>query len=143
VTNPVIIGGRYRIPDSELREQFTRASGPGGQHVNKTETAVQLWFDLAGTTALTATMRANALRALASRLTSDGELVIAASEHRSRERNREAARERLVDLLDEATRPRRVRRKTRVPKSSKRKRLKHKRQHGRRKALRHKPSMDD
>jgi ribosome-associated protein len=92
------------IPAAELRERFSRSSGPGGQGVNTADSRVELSFDLAGTTALPPHLRDRALARLASRL-SDGVLTIAASEHRNQLANRKAARQRLAAVLRTAIRP--------------------------------------
>ncbi|MEE6296006.1 alternative ribosome rescue aminoacyl-tRNA hydrolase ArfB [Georgenia wangjunii] len=88
----------------ELRWRFSRASGPGGQGVNTTDSRVELYFDVAGSGAFSETQRERVLAALEGRLT-DGVLRIAASEHRSQRQNRESARERLGALLREALAP--------------------------------------
>ena len=92
------------IPAVELRERFSRSSGPGGQGVNTADSRVELSWDLAGSAVLTETQRARATERLASRLV-DGVITISASEHRAQLANREAARERLVALLREAIAP--------------------------------------
>ncbi|HEX3650291.1 MAG TPA: alternative ribosome rescue aminoacyl-tRNA hydrolase ArfB [Pseudonocardiaceae bacterium] len=92
------------IPAAELRERFSRSSGPGGQGVNTANSRVELSFDLAHTTALSPAQRARALDRLANRLT-DGVLTVAASEHRNQLANRRAARLRLAALLRTALRP--------------------------------------
>jgi ribosome-associated protein len=92
------------IPPDELAWQFSRSSGPGGQHVNTTDSRVSLSFDLAATTVLRPELRDRALAALAGRLT-EGVLVVTASEFRSQLRNREAAAERMSALLTAATAP--------------------------------------
>jgi ribosome-associated protein len=89
---------------AELRERFSRSSGPGGQGVNTTDSRVELSFDVAGSPSIPADLRERLLERLASRLI-DGVVTIAASEHRSQLMNREAARARLVILLKEATAP--------------------------------------
>jgi ribosome-associated protein len=92
------------IPAAELRERFSRSSGPGGQGVNTADSRVELSFDLANTTALPQHLRDRALTRLAGRLT-DGVLTIAASEHRNQLANRRAARQRLAAILRTAIRP--------------------------------------
>jgi ribosome-associated protein len=90
------------LPERELRWRFSRASGPGGQGVNTTDSRVELSFDLAGSPSVPEHLRDRALDRLAGRLV-DGVLTVVASEHRSQLRNREAARERLAALLRAAT----------------------------------------
>lgn len=114
------------VPAEELVEQFSRASGPGGQGVNTTDSRVQLRLDLATTTALDDTQRARALARLAPRLTGTV-LAVDASEHRSQRQNRTAARERLAALLREALVPPVPRRPTRPTRGSQRRRLEDKR----------------
>jgi ribosome-associated protein len=92
------------IPAAELRERFSRSSGPGGQGVNTADSRVELSFDLAGSTALSDHLRDRALDRLANRLV-DGVLTVAASEHRNQLANRQAARARLAVLLRNALRP--------------------------------------
>jgi ribosome-associated protein len=108
--------------DQFLSESFVRASGPGGQNVNKVATAVELRFDL-GASDLAADVKAR-VRALAGkRMTADDVLVIDSREHRSQAKNREAARARLEALLAQAARPPRARRKTRPTAGSREARL--------------------
>ncbi len=92
------------IPAAALRWRFSRSSGPGGQNVNRTDSRVELLWDLAASEALTPVLRARALRRLEARLV-ERCLVIAASEHRSQWQNRVAAQRRLVELLQEALLP--------------------------------------
>jgi ribosome-associated protein len=98
-----------RIPGSELTETASRASGPGGQHINKTNTRVTLRWSVAESEALSAQQRRRLLRRLAQRLTRRQQLVVHASRFRSRARNRQLARERLAELVRDALRTRRAR----------------------------------
>jgi ribosome-associated protein len=95
---------RLTIPAAELRERFSRSSGPGGQGVNTADSRVELSFDLAGSPSVPEHLRERMLTRLAGRLV-DGVVTIAASEHRAQLANREAARERLVALLRAAAAP--------------------------------------
>jgi len=112
---------RISIPDSELEESFIRSSGPGGQNVNKVSSAVQLRFNVLTSASLTDVAREALLRS--GKLTQARELIITAQRFREQERNRADARERLVEIIREAATPKPVRRPTKVPRSSKRKRL--------------------
>jgi len=124
------------IPERDLQYQFMRASGPGGQNVNKVATAVQLRFDLQGTAALSASVKAR-LRILAgSRVTNEGALLISARNHRTQEGNRRDALARLHDLIARALVEPKKRRATRPTQGSQRRRLEHKRQHQTTKRLR-------
>jgi ribosome-associated protein len=118
------------IPAAELRWRFSRASGPGGQGVNTTDSRVELVFDLAASPSVPEPLRRRALARLQGRLTA-GELVVVAAEHRSQWRNRQAARQRLADLLARALAPPPPpRRPTRPTRASQRRRLEIKRQRG-------------
>ena len=112
---------RISIPDHELEESFIRSSGPGGQNVNKVSSAVQLRFDVRASASLTDTAREALLRG--GKLTREGVLIITAQRFREQERNRADARQRLVEILRRAATPKPVRRATKIPKVSKRKRL--------------------
>ena len=101
---PLRLSNHLAIPAGELAWRFSRSSGPGGQNVNTSDSRVELVFPLATTPSLPAPLRERALRRLAGQLV-DGAVVIAASEHRSQWRNRQAALGRLVDLLCQAIAP--------------------------------------
>jgi ribosome-associated protein len=113
---PLRVTSRVLIPDGELEWRFSRSSGPGGQGVNTSDSRVELSYDVERSTALGRTLRTRALDRLSGRLV-DGVLTVRASEHRSQLRNREAALDRLADVLREALapppRPRRPTRPTR------------------------------
>lgn len=130
-----------RVPAAELQEQFSHASGPGGQGVNTTDSRVQLSLDLTTTSALDDTQRARVLAALDARLAA-GVLTVTAAEHRSQRRNRTAARERLASLLREAVAPPVPRRPTKPTRGSKRRRLEAKKQRSVTKQQRRKPGLD-
>jgi ribosome-associated protein len=132
------------IEESELAESFIRASGPGGQNVNKVSSAVELRFDVRRSPSLTAPVRAR-LEALAgSRLTKDGVLVIRADRFRTQDRNRQDARDRLSDMIARAAIPPKFRVKTRPTRASKERRLESKASRsGVKRLRRERPSGED
>jgi ribosome-associated protein len=135
------INDTIHIDEQEFDERFVRASGPGGQNVNKVSTAVELRFDVAKSS-LPDDVKAR-LRTLAgSRLTADGVLLIDSREHRTQAQNREAARTRLAALLQAAARRPKVRRATRPKRAARERRLESKRRRGDVKAARRRGSED-
>jgi ribosome-associated protein len=131
------------IPDSDLSFAFVRASGPGGQNVNKVSSAVQLRFDMAGSTALSDSVKSR-LRALAGRrLTDDGAILIIARNQRSQEHNRREALERLAELVQRALVVPKTRKATKPTRASKERRLEHKTRQQRTKQQRSKVRWDD
>jgi ribosome-associated protein len=124
------------IDEAELEESFVRASGPGGQNVNKLSTAVQLRFDVRRSPSLPNDVAIRLMQAAGSRLTQDGILVIIAQRHRTQERNRADARERLFEMIRDAATPPKKRRATKPTKASKVRRLESKKRRSGVKSLR-------
>jgi ribosome-associated protein len=126
------------IDEREFEEQFVRASGPGGQNVNKVATAVQLRFDIAASS-LPPDVKARLLAVAGKRVTADGVLVIDSREHRTQARNREAARERLLALLQRAARQPKSRRRTRPTAGARERRIQSKKKRAETKEARRPP----
>jgi ribosome-associated protein len=132
-----------RIDEDELVWKATRASGPGGQHVNKTSTAIELRFDVSNSPALPEDVKARLETLAGSRLTQDGVLILFSQGSRSQEMNRQDAQERLVDLIRRATEKPKPRRPTKPTYSSKLKRLDGKAKRGTVKSGRGRVKFDD
>jgi ribosome-associated protein len=126
----LIVTATIAIPDAELIERFTRADGPGGQHVNRTESAVELRFDVASSPSLPDEVRARLLARRDRRITDAGVVVIQARRFRDQARNREDARDRLADVIREATVVAKKRVATKPTRASKERRLTGKTQRG-------------
>lgn len=135
------INDQLSIGEHEFEESFVRSSGPGGQNVNKLSTAVQLRFYLFHSS-LPGEVKHRLAKLAGRRLTREGEILIIADRHRTQERNRADARERLIELIRRAAVRPVPRRKTRVPQSSKRKRLEGKRRRSDIKKMRQGPGHD-
>src|ERR1700748_1345986 len=120
---PVDIQPGVSLPDSDLSLSFVRASGPGGQNVNKVSSAVQLRFDLSGSRSLPKDVRDRLARLAGRRLTRDGVIVIIAQRYRTQERNRQDALDRLIALIRRAAEPPTPRRPTKPSRAAKERRL--------------------
>jgi len=138
----ITLPGGTRIPLPEVRWRFSRSSGPGGQHVNRTESRVELEWDIASSPSLRVEEKSRLLAGLAGRIDSGGVLRLVCQQTRSQHRNRAIALERLTRLASLALAPRRVRRPTRATPAAREKRLTAKARRARTKHLRRPPEPD-
>jgi ribosome-associated protein len=137
------VNAHISIDEREIEESFVRASGPGGQNVNKLATAVQLRFDVRGSPSLPEAVRTRLERLAGTRLTRDGVLVIIAQTYRTQGRNRQDALDRLIDLIQRAAIEPRLRRPTRPTRASRERRVEAKKHRAGLKRLRHaRPAFD-
>jgi ribosome-associated protein len=139
----VTINRRLAIPRAEIELTATRSGGPGGQHANTSATRVQLAWDVAASPSLSDRRRQLIRSRLANRIDQNGVLHLAADTHRSQHRNRQEVLERFADLVADALRPRKTRKKTRPTRASKERRLQNKKHRGRVKKLRGRVRRDD
>ena len=130
------------IPEEELEESFVRSSGPGGQNVNKLSTAVQLRFDVRRSPSLPNDVAIRLIRIAGKRMTKDGVLILIAQNHRTQERNRADAQDRLLALIREAAVRPQVRRATKPTKASQKRRVEGKKIRSSVKSMRGKVSFD-
>ncbi len=142
MTIALVINDKVQVPLSELVFTASRASGPGGQHVNTTDSRIQVRWNVLESDALTEAERTLIRKNLASRLTESGDLILASDTHRSQRRNREDVTQRLAALLREALIPPKPRKKTKPTRASREKRLDEKRKKSRTKENRGK-KFDD
>jgi ribosome-associated protein len=140
---PLPVAAGVEIPDQELSVSFLRSSGPGGQNVNKVATAVQLRYHLEHSHALSEAAKLRLRRLSGRRLTADGSILIVARNHRTQERNRREAEQRLAELIRRALTVPKVRKATQPTRAAHERRLEHKERQRRTKVLRAKPRWDE
>ena len=131
------------IPLSELSFRFSRSSGPGGQHVNKTETRVELLFDVVNSPSLTDTQRERVMRRLSNRIGGDGVLRVTSQSTRSQKQNRDLAIERFKRLMEKALQPQKKRKATKLSQATKERRLREKKRQSEIKKHRRKPQSGE
>jgi ribosome-associated protein len=139
----VRIDDSLEIPERELSFRYSRSSGPGGQNVNKVATKVTLLFSVADSTVLDDGQKARINHRLGTRISKDGVLHVTSERHRTRSANQRDVINRFAELLSAALKPRKRRKKTRMPAAAKRKRLESKRRRSEKKRLRGRPTTDD
>jgi ribosome-associated protein len=140
--NLLQVNDALSIPRNELDVRVSRASGAGGQHVNKTSSRVEIFWNVAGSRALTEEQRSRLTQKLASRLTTEGSIRVVASDMRSQSRNRDLAEERLADLVRQALIIPKKRRATKPTRAAKEARLESKKRHSTKKRDRRTTSLD-
>lgn len=143
MADPVRISNRFSIPRGELDFQASRSGGPGGQHANTTASRIQLRWNVRTSPSLSEGRRSALLSRLSNRIDQEGVLQVTVATHRSQHRNREEAVDRLAELVRQALRPPKKRKKTRRTRSSNEKRLRKKKHRGRIKKLRGRVRRDD
>jgi ribosome-associated protein len=141
-TDDLLVQDGLVIPAAELEVAVSRSSGPGGQHVNTTDSRVQLRWNVLESAVLTEAQRERLARKLAARISGEGVLTVACDTHRSQHRNREEARGRLAELVREGLRQPKPRRRTRLPRAAKERRLEQKRKRAEIKRRRRNPRED-
>jgi len=138
----IFVTEHLSLSEEEIDTKAARASGPGGQHVNKTSSAIELRFDVTNSPSLPADVKERLVKVAGSRMTLEGELLIFAQSHRSQEMNRQDALGRLVALIQKAAERPKARKRTRPTKASKERRLATKSRRGEVKAMRGRPEPD-
>jgi ribosome-associated protein len=140
--NLLAVNESLSIPRSELDVRVSRASGAGGQHVNKTSSRVEIFWNISGSRALSDEQRTRLLDKLSSRLTTEGSIRVVASDMRSQSRNRDLAEERLAEIVRRALIIPQKRRPTKPTRAAKEARLETKKRHSNKKRERRNPSLD-
>ena len=142
MSDDLAIDSHLTIPASELSWQASRSSGPGGQHVNTADTRIQVRWSVRDSAVLSDFQRSRLLNVLATRLTGEGEIILASDAHRSQRRNREDVAQRLAQLVRQALVPPKPRKKTRPTKASRQRRLQDKKRRSQVKKGRGQPDDD-
>ncbi len=138
MSDDILVNNRLTIPAAELEHTASRSSGPGGQHANKTDSRIQVRWNIPFSSVLNDSQKELLFRVLASRLTDDGDLILASDLHRSQHRNKAEVNQRLAAVVREALVPPKPRRKTKPTRASRRKRLEDKKRRSELKSQRRK-----